>query len=419
MNVAVVNLFDPPPGEPVRQGRYLFLCRALVERGHAVRWYSSAFSHALKLPRDPAAVAAAAEKEGYRVTLASADPYATNVSLARLRSHARTARWLADRWARESGRPDAIVVSLPTPAVGRAAAEWADRTGAALVVDVQDLWPETFGRFWPCGLGWMNSVLFARMIRDVHATYRHASSIVGVARGYTDHGLAHARPGTPGATLYLGVDVAAFDASVRSLAEVGLEKPPGERWLFLAGSLSAYVDVDAALDLMEELRTRGRTDVRLHVAGTGAMEPHMRSEAARRRLANVTFHGRLPDAAFMSLEVATDLALLPLRLSAYVFFPNRVFDFFAAALPVVSTVQGELAEVLARHGAGVTCASTDGRVLADAVERLLADRPPDPRDYRDRRGPWIGRYDRREIGRAFARFIEDHGATVRARGDQG
>jgi glycosyltransferase involved in cell wall biosynthesis len=411
MNVAVINLFDPLPGEPIREGRYLFLCRALAERGHAVHWYSSEFSHAFKRPRDLAAIEKAAREEGYSVTPAPADPYATNVSLARLRSHARTARWLADHWARETERPEAIVVSLPTPAVGRAAADWADRTGAPLIVDVQDLWPETFGRFWPCGLGWMNAVLFAGMVRDVRSTCQRASSIIGVARGYTDYGVARARPGTPGAMLPLGVNMSAFDDSVRPLAEVGLSKPPGERWLFLAGSLSAYVDVDAVLDLMEELRRRGRTDVRLNVVGTGTQEQHMRQEAARRALASVTFHGRQSDAVFMSMEVASDVALLPLKAGAYVFFPNRVFDFFAAALPVVSTVPGELADVLARHGAGVTCPSTEGRIMADAVERLLADRPPgrlpDGRDYRERRGAWVQEYDRREIGRGFARVIEE------------
>jgi glycosyltransferase involved in cell wall biosynthesis len=190
------------------------------------------------------------------------------------------------------------------------------------------------------------------------------------------------------------------------------------------------VDVDAALDLMEELRRRGRTDVRLNVVGTGSREPYMREEAARRGLASVTFHGRQSDEIFMSMEVASDVALLPLKAGAYVFFPNRVFDFFAAALPVVSTVPGELADVLAEHGAGVTCPSTDGRVLADAVERLLAERPAEerqqsvrpadaPGDYRERRGAWVGRYDRREIGRAFARVIEEAVAAGPRRGAAG
>jgi glycosyltransferase involved in cell wall biosynthesis len=405
LQTAIVNLFDPLPGEAqqqaLREGRYVALCRALVAAGHQVHWYSSDFSHAIKRPRDAAAVAAAARQAGYTVTLAPSRPYAGNVSPARLASHRGTTRRLADIWSRDGGRPDAIIVSLPPPALARAAADWAARSGAKLIVDIQDLWPETFGRFWPRGLGWMNRVVFGGMIRDAAAACRAADAVIGVARGYTDFGLARARPGTPSATLHLGVDLAAFDSAVRPLAEFGLSKPAGERWLFIAGSFGAYVDVDAALCLMEELRRRGRTDVRLMAAGGGVREPYFRQEAARRGLGSITFLGRKPDATFMSLEAAADVALLPLKAESYVFFPNRVFDFFAAGLPVVSTVAGELADVLTEHGAGVTCSASDPAALADAVERFLgvgSTRPP--------RGAWVKQYDRRRIAEEMVRVLE-------------
>lgn len=415
MQIAVVNLFDPLPGEAqdqvLREGRYLALCRALVAAGHGVHWYSSDFSHTLKRPRDAVAIAAAARQTGCTVTLAPSRPYAGNVSAARLLSHRKTTRWLEAQWRREQGRPDVVLVSLPPPALARAAAAWAARTGARLVVDIQDLWPETFGRFWPRGFGWMNRLLFAGMIRDAAVACRAASTVIGVAGAYTERGQSLARPGTPAATLHLGVDLAAFDAAVRPPAEVGLSKPPGERWLFIAGSFSAYVDVDAVLDLMDELRRRGRTDIRLHAAGGGAREPYMRQEAARRHLENMTFHGRQGDSVFMSLEAASDVALLPLKLTSYVFFPNRVFDFFAAGLPVVSTVQGELADVLAEHGAGVTCPTTDARVLADAVERLLA--AGTGTEVGRRRGDWVQKYDRRRIAGEMVRVLESTaGATA-------
>jgi glycosyltransferase involved in cell wall biosynthesis len=410
MKIAVVNLFDPLPGEAqgqaLREGRYMAFCRALVAAGHQARWYSSDFSHVLKQHRDGEAVASAAREAGYEVVLVPSRPYAGNVSAGRLRSHRQAARRLADLWSRESWRPEAILVSLPPPAVARAAADWAARTGARLVVDIQDLWPETFGRFWPKGLGWMNNVAFGGMVRDSAAACRAADAVIGVARGYTDYGRAFARPGTPAATLHLGVDLASFDAAVRPLAEFGLQKPAGERWLFLAGSFTAYVDIDAALGLMEELRRRGRTDVRLVAVGGGVREPHLREEAARRGLDNVILHGRKPDAVFMSLEAASDAALLPLKPASYVFFPNRVFDFFAAGLPVASTVQGELAEVLAAHGAGVTCPSTDRVVLADAVERLLASLPAGPKEVARSRPSWVEPFDRRAIAARMVKVVE-------------
>lgn len=405
MNVAVVNLFDPLPGDPIREGRYGALCRALVGRGHGVRWYSSDFFHATKAQRDAAAIDAAAARLGYAVTLVPSPPYATNVSLTRLASHRLTVARLAALWRTTAARPDAIVVSLPPPAAGRAAAAWAARTGAALVVDVQDLWPETFGRFWPRGLGWLNRVAFAGMTRDVRATYRQASAAIGAARGYADHAARGVRPGVPVAVLPLGVDLAAFDAAVQPLAGVGRAKPPGETWVFLGGTLSAYVAWPAALDLMEELRRRGRGDVRLMVVGSGPAESPMREAAAARGLENVTFLGQQPYGVFASLAVASDVALAPMRVDSRVFLPNRVFDYLAAGVPVVSTIAGELAAILVEHKAGVTCAAATGPALADAVESVLGCAAP-AADFRTRRGAWVEQYDRASVAAAMAGVVE-------------
>ena len=106
MNVDVVNIFDPLPGEPLREGRYAALCRALVAAGHAVRWYSSDYSHALKRPRDTSRHRPGGRRHaGYDVVLAPARPYAGNVSLARLLSHRGTAKRLAALWSEELGGP--------------------------------------------------------------------------------------------------------------------------------------------------------------------------------------------------------------------------------------------------------------------------------------------------------------------------
>lgn len=405
MNVAVVNLFDPMPGDPIREGRYGALSRALVERGHRVHWYSGDFFHATKSPREATAVEEAARRVGYAATLVPSQPYATNVSLSRLASHRLTAMRLDELWRSTAERPEAIVVSLPPPAVGRAAADWARRTGAALVVDVQDLWPETFGRFWPRGFGWLNRLAFAGMVRDARAAYGQASAVVGAARGYVEHAAPWVRPGTPTAVLHLGVDLAEFDAAAGHPEKLGLTKGPGEKWLLLGGTLSAYVDWPAALDLMEELGRR-RRDVRLLVVGSGPDEARMRREAARRGLDRVTFLGQQPYEVFALATGASDVGLVLIRSGAFVFFPNRVFDYFAAGLPVLSNIGGELEGILEEHRAGVTSILSGGAALADAAEGLLAARAAAGPDYRARRGEWVRTYDRSRIAAALVGLIE-------------
>lgn len=132
----------------------------------------------------------------------------------------------------------------------------------------------------------------------------------------------------------------------------------------------------------------------------------MRQEAARRGLTNVRFLGQQPYEVFASVAASSDVGLAPVRPEALVLFPNRVFDYFAAGLPVVSTIGGELAEVLACHGAGLTCPAVTGAALADAVEAVLG-RGPIGSDYRRRRGEWVRQYDRAHIAAEFVAVVED------------
>ena len=410
MKIAVVNLFDPLPGETAREGRYGLLCRTLASRGHEVEWYSSSFSHATKGYRNAEVIGSAAREIGYRVSLAPAGAYRRNVCLARLKSHVKTARQMARIWV--SGLlPEVIIVSLPDPSLGRVAAQWARATGAKLIVDVQDLWPETFARFWPKGLRWLNPVVFAGMIRDVNFTYMSADAVVGVASRYVEHCYGRTQGHTLTEVLHLGVTIDEFDRGVRPPDQFGFTKPRDEKWVFLGGAISGYVSGGQAICMMQELQRRGRDDIRLLVVGSGPGREELAKMLRDRRLANVLLLGERNYSIFASLAVASDVALLPVRPETQVYFPNRVFDYFAAGIPIVNTIQGELAGLIAEHGIGLTCSRVAGPCLADAVEQALVEMPISDTDHRRRRGAWVREYDRKGIIARFTGIVEQIGTA--------
>lgn len=403
MNVAVINPFDPLPGEGFRPGRYAALCAALVRAGHRVRWYSSAFWHEFKKPRDEPAIHAAAREAGYDVRLVPALGYTKNLSLQRLRDHRTVSRRMRNLISEESFQPDSIVVSLPPPVLGAVAADWAQQTGTRLVVDVQDLWPETFRRFWPAGLGWLNGLLFAGVRRDARRTLRSASALAAVAEGYIQQVRRDVPADLPTAVLPLGVDIERFDAGVHPLNRIGLDKPPDQRWLFLGGAIRSHIDVAGTAELLAELARRGRRDVRLVVVADDATTPPLRAEVQRLALSNVDFLGYRPYEEFVSIAAACDLALCPLNPAAMVYLPNRVFDCFAAGLPVLQSGSAEVARLLARHQAGLSVTPGQPAAWADAAENLLAS-PLSP-DHRTRRGLWVRQYDRTHLAERFADFV--------------
>ncbi|MBN1943214.1 MAG: glycosyltransferase family 4 protein [Phycisphaerae bacterium] len=408
MKIAVVNLFDPLPGEDAREARYATFCRALSEAGHTVTWYTSDFSHLFKERRDTRAIQTAAEKIGYHIVFAQGQAYRKNVCPGRLRNHRQVTRQLEHVWSHRADPGDVVLVSLPPPGLAEAAACWARGTGAKLVLDVQDLWPETFERFWPFGFGWLHGLVFGGMRRASHRSCQKADAVIGVAEGYVRHSDRWRRPDALTAVLHLGVDLAAFDRAVQPLEIISVQKSAGEKWIFVSGSLGAYVDQEVIVRLMDVLRQRGRNDVRMIIVGSGPAEAALRNRLRQKGLldTSVRVMGRVSYETYASLAAASDIGLLPLKPEAHVFFPNRVFQYFAAGLPVLGTVGGELANVLAEHHAGRTVSPTDTAGLADAAEALL-ERPSFPTIPAQRRERWVDDYDRQNIAERLRVFLEE------------
>ena len=408
MHVALVNIFDALPGELMHEGRYIALARALVARGHRVTWYTSDFQHHTKVRRDVAAVQSAAARQGYEIAFVPGCPYRTNVSVARLRNHRQVARGLELLWAKDA-RPDVLCVSLPPPGVAWEASRWAARVEVPLVLDVQDLWPQTFARFLPRPLKWMQPILFGGMNRHAHAAYRQADAVVAVAEEYWPELEPHLLPQTLRHTLSLGVDLAKFDTSASDLTTTGLVKAPGERWIFLSGSLGSYLDLDALVGMMSELRRRGRQDTRLLVVGSGPMEGPLRERLQSAGITDAILTGNRSYGDYVTAMVHSDVAVLPVRADSFVFFPNRIFQYWAAGLPVVNTVAGKVAAILAQTRTGLTCQPPTPASMADAAEALLAAGPPSA-DFRQRRGAWLAAYDRAAISRRLADVLEQAAA---------
>jgi glycosyltransferase involved in cell wall biosynthesis len=118
--------------------------------------------------------------------------------------------------------------------------------------------------------------------------------------------------------------------------------------------------------------------------GDGPAKQSLLARAAG--LGNVTFHDPLPRSEIDDFLRAADIGLLSLR-RAEIFAgarPNKLFDYMAAALPVLSTVPGESWGIIQEADFGVYAEPGDPAALARAVLGLAAD--PDDRVARGQRG---------------------------------
>ncbi|MFM8985756.1 MAG: glycosyltransferase, partial [Planctomycetia bacterium] len=141
-----------------------------------------------------------------------------------------------------------------------------------------------------------------------------------------------------------------------------------------SGSLGTGQDLQTLVAAARALSAAGTRAV-LHVAGTGPLEPMLRSAAASLRgSCELHVHGLLPRADYVRLTSECDVGLVLVKPESLVAVPSEACDYAAAGLALVNSLPGELAGLIESYEAGVPYAAGDGQSLARAIAGLATDR---------------------------------------------
>lgn len=205
MNITIVAPYCSLPSEPYFN-RFWYLAERLSQ-SHDVLLITSRFRHYDKSFRRHED-AAATSNGRLRVKLLDEPGYRKNVSLARVASHRvfvrNLARWLHSPQAAEQ---DIVYSAYPLMATNLLLGKHKARLGYKLIVDVQDVWPESFSSVVPFLKKVPHKLLpFASR---ANRAYRCADALIAVSQTYLDRA-KEANPNVPGETVYIGTDFAAI-----------------------------------------------------------------------------------------------------------------------------------------------------------------------------------------------------------------
>lgn len=289
------------------------------------------------------------------------------------------------QWRPVGASPDVIIGSSPHLFAALAGSRLASRLGVPFVLEVRDLWPESL--LAAGGRRGAAYYVFAAMARYL---YSRADRIIVLARGTAHRLVALGVDARKLVYLPNGVDLHSFDA---------LPEFTNDRFtLVYAGAHGPANGLDAVLDAAELLR--GEERIRFVLVGDGAAKQALVESAAQRALNNVEFRDPIPKNAIPALFASADVGLMVLRdspLFAFGVSPNKLFDYFGAALPVVCNVPGEVAAMLASAGAGEQASDASGAALAAAIRRLAAKSPREREQMGLAARAWVGREHSRPV----------------------
>lgn len=281
-------------------------------------------------------------------------------------------------------RADVVFASSPhllAPALGWVLAR---ATGAALVVEIRDLWPESMVA---AGLLRPGSATHRMLARLEQFVVRRADEIVAVTSGWEDHfrslgaDMSRYTVVTNGTEPYDLELSEAERAAVRS--EFGLTRPTA----VFAGAHGPKDGIDLILDAAAR-----RPDIQFLLIGDGPAKFGARSRVVREKLTNVALRDPVAKVDLPRLLAACDIgihAVSPLPVFQLGISPNKLFDYLAAGLPVVSNAGAGVIRLIGTDdcghvgesdslaaGLGVVRAAQDDQLVrwSRAGRRLIEER---------------------------------------------
>lgn len=359
MLVWINNPFDLLPGEGARPLRYESLALALAARGHRVVWWTSDWSHIRKAKRE-----VPPSPEGIEIRLIPTIPYFRNIGVRRFYSHWRYARTWLKRVAAETEKPDRILCSLPPLSTGLHLKRICRLTGAVGIIDVMDLWPETFARVLP-------DFLLTPLYRLAGWIYRSADGISTVGSQY----LAAV---TKRYSIPAEKQVHVCYHGIAGLDSARIEKPiNGPLRLVYIGNLSEGYDLRTVVAGVCRLIQSG-ADVTLDIAGDGDLRPFL--ETAGRKFSEIRVHGLLGDLMLAELLTEMQVGLIPMNPKSCVAVPYKLADYAKYGLAVISSLNGagggktETEGLIETYGAGLGYRYRDVEDFMRSVGVYLEDR---------------------------------------------
>jgi glycosyltransferase involved in cell wall biosynthesis len=274
---------------------------------------------------------------------------------------------------------------------------------APFLFEVRDLWP----RF-AVAMGVIRNPLLIKASEALECfLYHQADQVVINSPGFMDH--VRSRGAKRVALIPNGADALFFEAAT-PLDDL-------RRWLGLenkivvlyAGAHGPANDLEVVL---EAARLLHGSAVHFLLVGDGKDKPRLQQLAASWGVENLTFLPPLPKREMPALLHTVDMGLAILKpLEEYkTTYPNKVFDYMAAGLPVLLVIDGVIREVVEAAGCGIFVPPGDAQALAEAALKLAADSELRRRMGDRGRAYLEAHFDRRRLGEQFREIVEELGA---------
>jgi len=354
------------------------LAKALVEAEHEVLWWSSTFNHQLRKQRFDASTTIDIEKN-YRLRLLYSPGYGRSISFGRWRHNREVAKEFAEEISAKpiDELPDLVYACLPTLEVSEQAVLFGVRHGIPVVVDIRDRWPDIYLSPLPRILHPIVRIMLKTEFARAHRIFSQATAIIGVSEKNLEWGLGLARrkAGPKDKWFPLGFSVEGNDKSGMSKSnpkEIMSKYDMGSDPFIVTfvGTFSAAFNLKTVIDVAQNLSDAGEKRIKFVIVGGGVQASTLRKLS--NGLNNVVLTGWLDKLSIDKIFKVSSIGLAPYSSNVLITLPNKPFEYMAAGLPILSSLEGELKAIIEREDIGLQYKASDPIDLKDKIMWFLS-----------------------------------------------
>lgn len=343
--------------------RFVYIAKLLaMSKNNNVEIITSDFNHTKKEKFNKIG-----KLDGVKITACHEPGYPKNVCLKRFNSHKKLSKNIKE-YLEKRRKPDIIYCAIPSLAVGKIVAQYAEKNGVRFVIDIQDLWPEAFKMVFKIPL--LSNAIFYPMKRQANYIYKCADNIIAVSDTYRDRATSVNKKYKNKLTVFLGTNLEYFD----KCKEKNI-KHYNDNIIRIAyiGTLGHSYNIKTIIDALELLKEK-YNNLNFLVMGSGPLKNQFEAYAKDKNI-NCEFTGRLEYPEMVGTLCSCDIAVNPITHGAAQSIINKVGDYAAAGLPVINTQENlEYRNLVEKYNIGYNCENSNKQDIANKIEILIKDK---------------------------------------------
>jgi len=360
-------------GKP-RPMRAMNLSNKLVEKGHDVVLWSSAFNHQKKNHRTKK-YEIHKINEKLEIRLIPSRGYKKHIGLARLVDHYDMSRQLKILLSKQKDYPDLAFIGYPPIETAYTMSNWLNKKKIPIILDIKDLWPSMFVDVFPSFLRPFARIVFHPYFHFSKKTINNSTSISSMAPAFINWIMNYSKRKQTQLDKVFRLTSPRENINQNDIQKasnfwntLGIDNDTSN--IFFVGTFMSVFDFEPLKIAAENLSKSGIKS-KFILCGDGDYLNDVKKQMSH--LENVIFPGWVDRAKIEALAEISVASIAPYKnIDNFINnTPNKIVDSLMLGKPFFCPLDGEIQKLIKDYSVGFRY--SNGESLSDKITELIKD----------------------------------------------